>query len=209
MRQKVHEKGEGKKVKPSHLPIHLILSDLKPKGEEVKAKNGNRLIYALRARKATCLFKNSTSSSSNSPLFERKQTRPQPSLRSTRRSTCSLLGFAHLSGRKISHGSTQRAKQQRSKSASDKRGNRFFHRPIHTTLTKKRGVACVFTFFILSIRFILLYLHAELLCAFRIDVQRFALSSPSRHCGTDGFRNQKRSTHPAVSSKRGTPLATK
>ena len=120
-----------------------------------------------------------------------------------------ILGFAHLSGRKISHGSTQRAKQQRSKSASDKRGNRFFHWPIHTTLTKKRGVVRVFTFFVLSIRFILLYLHAELLCAFRIDAQRFALSSPSGRRDTDGFRPQKRSPLPAVSSKRGTPLATK
>ena|GEM_PF-6875917 len=85
----------------------------------------------------------------------------------------------------------------------------IFQQPIHSTHTKKRGVVRVFTFFVLSIRFILLYLHAELLCAFRIDAQRFALSSPSRRRGTDGLRPQKRSSLPAVSSKRGSPLATK
>ena len=89
------------------------------------------------------------------------------------------------------------------------KGETIFHRQIHSIHTKKRGVVRVFTFFVLSIRFILLYLHAELLCAFRIDAQRFALSSPSRRRGTDGFRPQKQSVLPAVSSKRGTPLATK
>ena len=89
------------------------------------------------------------------------------------------------------------------------KGETIFHRPIHSIHTKKRGVVRVFTFFVLSIRFILLYLHAELLCAFRIDAQRFALSSPSRRRGTDGFALKSNQCSPAVSSKRGTALATK
>ena len=174
----------------------------------MKAKNENRLCARYAREKRTCLFKNSTSFSSNSPLFERKQTHPQPSLRSTRPYTCPLVGFAHLTGRKTPHGQTQEQSYEALNLFRTK-GETIFYRPVHSITRKKRGVVRVFTFFVLSIRFILLYLHAELLCAFRSDAQRFALSSPSRRRGTDGLRPQKQSPLPAVSSKRGTPLATK
>jgi len=49
---------------------------LKAKGEEVKAKNENQLMCALHAReKRTGLFKNSTTSSSNSPTFRKENQR--------------------------------------------------------------------------------------------------------------------------------------
>ena len=104
--------------------------------------------------KRTCLFKNSTTSSSNSPLFERKQTLPQPSLRSTEPYTCPLVGFSHQSGKK--NLTTQRKGQsyEALNLFRTRGGNRIFHRPIHSTHTKKRGVVRVFTFFVLSFRFI-------------------------------------------------------